>query len=198
MTTLYSIAEQFWRQRFPNPSDETSVRLEEVIATAKSEYAYQLWVKAMAEKKANGIYEVPSYLLSEAEIDVVNREADLSHISPLKSLDNDEWIQSLGDLDCGCTYVRTTPRLIRLLCDDNNLGSDTRRYVVIGNKIKFIDGAHKAKLPIVYANSGEDIEEEMPIDDAMGGMLRRGLIEIYGGGIGLEDKVNDSNPNTEQ
>lgn len=193
MTNLLSVAEQAWRQLNPNPTDETATKVEEYIATAKSEYCYQLWLKIKADKREDGRYDVPGYLLSEKEVEVVSNEVDVSELNALLTLENDLWIQNIGGFTCECPYVRTTVNLMNTLIDDDSLPSNARRYYTIKNKIKFPDGVHKDKLSIIYANNGENIDERIEIEESLAGIVRRSLIDIYMGKTGKEDKTNDTN-----
>ncbi len=84
----------------------------------------------------------------------------------------------------------------QLMCEDDSLGDDAKTYFVVGKVIKFPNGTHKTPLPIIYANNGEKVNGQIEVDDAIGGIVRTRLIEIYGGKIGKEDKSNDLNPNT--
>lgn len=194
MANLLSVCELAWRQVFPNPGDETPIKKGEFIATGKSEYAYQLWLKSKQDKREEGRFEVPSYLMSEKEMDVKDNEIDITGLNVLTSLENDLWLQNVGGLVCDCTYVRTTVNLMKTLCDDDSLGDNAKRYYVVGKKIKFPDGTHKDKLPIIFANTGENVDERIEIDDALAGIIRRELINIYTGKTGKEDKKNDTNP----
>lgn len=194
MANLLSIAEQAWRQLFPGPSDEVKVKKEEVIATAKTEYAYQLWVKLMVDKREEGIMEVPSYLYSEAELEIKDNVMDISSLKIMRSIPWETWLAQIGELDCECKYVKSTLNLSQVLCDDDSLPDSAKTYYVVGKKIKFPKGVHKTPLPIVYANSGENIDGNIEVEDSLAGIVRRTLIEIYGGKIGVTDKTNNSNP----
>lgn len=193
MANLLSIAELSYRQLFPNPTDETKLTREDFIATAKGEYALQLWLKAKADRREEGRYNVPSYLLTQTEFPVENKEIDLKDIKVLTSLDEDTWLQNVGGLDCECRYIKTNINMSQLMCGDDSMGG-VRTYLVLGKKIKFPEGTHADKLPIIYANNGENIDGNMEVDDAVGQMVRTRLIEIYGGKTGAADQTNNTNP----
>lgn len=193
MANLRSIAELAFRQMFPNPSDETKLKKADFIATAKSEYAYQMLLFYWNERQREGYWNIPSYLLTEVEKDVVNNEIDISDLKMLFSLPQQIWLQNVGGINCDCKYVKSDVNTTQLLCDDDSLGDDARTYYVIGKKIRFPQGVHKDKLPIIYANNGSSIDDSIEVDDAIAGMVRRSLIEIYSNKIGQEDKKNDSN-----
>lgn len=179
---------------FPNPGDENKISREEFIATGRSEYSYQLWLKILADRRENGELEIPSYLLSEIELEVVNKEIDVSGLKIMRSLPFETWLQNIGGINCECRYVKSTLNHSQLLCDDDSLNDGDRTYYAVGKKIKFPQGTHKEKLGITYANNGENVDGNIEVDDAIGGMVRRTLIQIYAGGIGKEDKTNNSNP----
>lgn len=200
MANLLSIAEQAWRQLFPNPGDETALKKEEFIAAAKTEYAYQLWLKIKQDKREYGECEIPSYLLSETvpPLDVVDNQVDISSLKIMRSIDQELWLQNVGGVVCECRYVKSTINHTQLMCDDDSLGDNDRTYYVVGKKIVFPRGTHKSTIAIIYANSGEEIDGRIEVDDMIAGVVRRTLIEIFGGKIGVEDKVNESNSNVKQ
>jgi hypothetical protein len=195
MANLKEIAELAWGQLFPNPGDETAVDREDFVATAKSEYAYQLWRKIKEDKREYGQCDIPSYLLSEAELEVSGSEMDISGLKIMRSIDQELWLQDVGGLNCECVYVKSTVNHNKALCDDDSLPDDARTYYPLGKKIVFPKGVHKTPLKIIYANNGEDIDDMIEVDDAIAGIVRRSLIEIYGGKTGKEDKTDNTNPN---
>lgn len=196
MANLLSIAEQVWLQLFPKPTDETKTTKEEVIATAKSEYAFQLWQKLMAEKREEGYFEAPSYLLTEVELEVKDNVIDLTGLKIMRGLPSEIWLQKVGDIDCKCKYIKTTFNLAQVLCNDDSLADTDKPYYAVGKKIKFPRGTHASKLPVTYANSGETVDGRIEVDDIIGGVVRRSLLEIYGGKIGREDKTNNTSSDT--
>lgn len=197
MANLKETAELAYRQLFPNPGDETALDREDFVSTAKTEYAYQMLLMAWRNKSVDGEFIVPSYISREVEKEVVNNEMDISDLEILKSLPSEMWLQNVGGINCGCKYVKTTINLSQLLCDDDSMADDVKTYYVIGKKIKFPKGVHAKKLPIIYANNGSDLDaDEIVVDDAMAGIVRTRLIEIYGGKTGAEDKTNNSNGNS--
>lgn len=196
MANLKSVAEQAWNQLFPRPGDEEAVDKEDFVATAKGEFAYQLWRKIKEDKFLYGVCDIPSYLLSEIELEVKNDEMDISSLKIMRSIDEELWLQNIGGLNCECVYVKSTLNNMKLLCDDDSLSDDSKTYYPFGKKIKFPKGVHTTPLSITYANQGEDINDMIEIDDAIAGIIRRELINIYGGKIGQEDKANDSDSNT--
>jgi hypothetical protein len=194
--SLQSVAELAWRQLFPNPKDETAITKEEFIETARSEYAYQMWKLAKEEKSSEGVFNIPSQLLSEADVQVIDNRADISDLEILRSLPDDMWIQNVGGLDCECMYVRTNVNHNQLMCDDDSIGDNSRTFLMIGNIILFPKGVHKNPIRLIYANNGIDIDDSsVAVDDAIGGIIRTKLIEIYGGKIGKEDVTNNTNDN---
>lgn len=192
MANLLSIAEQAWAQLFPRPNDEEAVDREDFVATAKSEYAFQLWKKIKEDKILYGDCDIPSYLLSEKELEVVDNEMDISSLKIMRSIDQELWLQSIGGIACECNYIKSTLNQTKLLCDDDSMADDAKPFYPQGKKIKFPKGVHKTPLEIIYANQGEEIDGQIEVDDAIGGIVRTRLIEIYGGKIGEEDAKNDS------
>lgn len=190
---LNEIAELSYNQLFPKGGDESSIDKVEFQRTAFAEFSYLTWLAFLNEKNQEGYAEVPSYLLSEVEKEVVNNEMDISDLKILRSLPQEVWLQNLGGLSCKCEYVKSTINLSQALCDDDSMGDNVRTYYVVGNKIRFPKGVHTSPLPITFANMGNGVNGYIEIDDAIGGIVRTRLIEIYGGKIGAEDKTNNSN-----
>jgi hypothetical protein len=193
MAKLFEVAELAWRQLFPNPNDEVAISKEEFITTAKTEYALQLWIQAKTEKRQEGDYNVPPYLLSEAELDVVDNSIDISDLDILFGLPSEMWLQNIGGIGSKCVYIKSTLNQTQLLHDDDSIADGDRTYYPLGKKIFFPRGVHAKKLPIIYANSGGKMDEDIEIDDVVGGILRTRLVEIYGGKMGQEDVTNNSN-----
>lgn len=193
MANLLEIAELAWDQMFPKPSVEAKINFEEFVATAKSEYAYQTLLAYWNEKQREGEMAVPGFLLAEIEKKVEDNEIDISDLNVFRSLPQEVWLQNIGGINCTCKYIKSTVNNSQLMADDDSLGDNARTYYVLGNKIKFPNGAHKKSLPIIYANMGENVDGRIEVDDAIGSLVRTKLIEIYGGKIAKEDKTENSN-----
>lgn len=129
-------------------------------------------------------------------MEVVDSVMDLSGLKIMRSLPFETWLQAVGDIDCDCRYVRSTLNLSQILCDDDSLSDSYVPYYAVGKKIKFTKKVHKSPLKIIYANSGESIDGNIEVDDAVGGMVRRSLVELYGGRVGKEDKTNNTSSDT--
>ncbi len=196
MANLLSIAEQAWSQLFPRPTDEEAVDREDFVATSKSEFAYQLWKKIKEDKLLYGECDIPSYLLSETELEVIDNKMDISSLKIMRSIDQELWLQDIGGPTCECPYVKSTLNLTKILCDDDSLPDNVKTFYPQGQKIIFPKGVHKSPLSIIYANQGEEIDGRIEVDDALAGIVRTRLIEIYGGKIGSADTANDSDPNS--
>ncbi len=196
MANLLSIAELAWNQLFPNSGDDAKIRVEEFIASAKSEYAYQVWLKMKAEK-AEGEFEVPSWMLSTAMLEVVDDVMDISSLKVLRGLDSSElWLQNIGGIGCKCRYIKSTVNRAQLLCDDDSLPDDARTFIPIDKQIEFPRGVHTSPLPIIYINNGEKVDGKIEIDDVLGGLVRRGLLELYAGKTDKEDKTTNASSDT--
>lgn len=193
MASLQEVCELSWRQMFPNPGDETSITKEEFIATGKYEWAYQTLLASWGERQLDGYWEVPSYLSKEVELEVVNNEIDISGLKTFKSLPKEAWLQNIGGMNCGCSYVKSTLNLTQLMCEDDSLPDTTKTYYIQGRKIKFPQGVHKSPLPITYATMGADVDGSIQIDEAIASLVRQRLNEIYLGKIPPSDTTNNSN-----
>lgn len=196
MANLKEIAELAWGQLFPNPGDENAVDREDFIETAKTRYAYEMWRKIKEDKREYGECDIPSHLLEEAELSVADNEMDLSTLEIMRGIDEELWLQDVGGISCECTYIKSSVNKWKLLCDDDSLPDDARVYYPLGKKLVFPLGAHANSVKIVYAKRGEDVDDVIEVDDVIGDIVRRGLIDTYGGKVGAEDKKNDSNSNS--
>ena len=195
MSNLLEICELSWSKIFPKGRESAAVSREEFIATGKSEFAYQQLLMAWKDKRDEGYFNVPSYLLTEKSLNVSDNEIDISGLDILRSLPQEIWLQNIGGLGCKCNYVKSDINITQLLCGDDSASDDTRTYLIVGQKIKFPQGAHVTPLPIIYANSGADVDGKIEVDDAIGALVRRALDEIYGpkGPIGVVDETNNQN-----
>lgn len=192
---LFETAELAHRQLFPEGSGTPPVTLEEFIATAKKEYAAQMWVLSKNEKNQEGNTNVPAILLSQVTLKVQDNMVDLSGLEILRSLSNDQWLQNIGGWTCKCKYIKSSLNDRQLLCDDDSIPDDSKLFFVVGNKIMFPRGTHSNELPIIYANKGLEVDDRLEIDDAVASIIRTKLIETYGGKTGKEDVTNNENPN---
>lgn len=195
--TIQSIAELAHRQIFPDDADDAPITLVEFIETAKAEYAYQLWVMNRQEWQQEGENNIPPNLLSETTLTVINKQVDISKLEALRSLPQNTWIQNLGGFDCGdCRYVLMDINKWKILCDDESRTPQVKAAIVVGKTIRFPDGTFDAKgqVSMIFANMGGDVDTDMQIDDAVGGIVRRTLIDIYSK-KSPTDSTNNSNPN---
>lgn len=193
MASLKSVCELAYRQVNPNNSTEFSIDLEEFIATGYNEYALQMFIKARNEKREDGTFDIPSSILVEREITVDKNEADISGFGIMRSMPEEKWLQKIGEVGCECKYVKSDINKTSLLCDDDSLDDNARTYYVVGNRIKFPQGTHSNKIPFTYASNGEGIDGDVDIDEAIAGIIRTRLLDIYLGKIAPEDLTNNSN-----
>lgn len=195
MASLFSIANLSFRKCFPNPSDDTDLEVEDFIESAKAIYSYQMLLFYWKQRNEEGEFNLPSNLLQESEIDVVNNKADISKLSIFNSLPNDLWLVNIGGLGCECHYVKSDVNKSQLLCDDDSLSDNSRIYIPVGKEIRFPQGVHKTPIKIIHASLGENIDEDIEIDDALAAVVRDKLDDMYLGRIANEDVTNNSNPN---
>lgn len=126
---------------------------------------------------------------------MINNEADISGLNVFEGFPSEIWLQNIGGINCECKYIKSTVNRSQLLCDDDSLPETARTYYVVKNKIKFPNGVHSNKLPIIYAGMGEGIDGDIDIDDAIASLVRQRLIDIYLGKIAKEDVTNNSDSN---
>ena len=197
MGSLQSYAELAYRQVYPNPNDETNITKEEFIETAKGEYAYGVWEQNRADNYQLGENNIPPTLLTNIELIVKDKIADISHVKAMRSLPNNTWIQQIGEFECdGCKYIIMDLNKYKLLCDDDSRTDLDKIVIPLGKSLRFPDGTFEkdGKVQMIFANLGTSVDEELEIDDAIGAMVRRKLVEIYLK-KSMEDKTNNSNGN---
>lgn len=193
MASLKETAELAWRQLFPNPGDETALEVEEFIATAKSEYAYQMQLEYWAQKQREGEAVMPSHLITEVELPVKENRMDISKLNIFRNFFADVWLVNVGGIGCGCLYIKSDANMSQLLCGDDSKPDEARTYYPQGKEIIFPRGVHKNPLPIIYANRGDELDDDIEIDDGIAAIVRTRLIDIYGGKTGTEDVTNNTN-----
>lgn len=193
MSNLKEIAQVNYDQIYPNATAETSIKVDHFISEGKNRYAWELFRISKEEKRSEGEWEIPSVLWREADVEVVNDKADISMLNIFRSFEGDTWIGNIGGIGCECNYLRQSVNLGQILCDEDYWGND-KPYYVIGQSIKFPVGAHKSTLPITYASNGEDLEDEIEIDDAIGALVSEYLYKKFSGKL-PEDRTADSNSN---
>lgn len=193
---LKAIAELAWRQMSPNPSDEVAITKEEFIASAKTLYAYEMWLFSKTEKRDEGMFELPTEILTESEpLPVVDDAIDISGLKILRAFAGDIWLQNIGGLTCTCKYVKSTVNRSQLLCGDDSLGNGARTYYIIKDKIYFPKGAHAKALSIIYADMGT-IDDNVEVSAGIGAIIRQKLVDLYIGKTGKEDETNNSSSTT--
>jgi hypothetical protein len=82
----------------------------------------------------------------------------------------------------------------KLLCKDKSRKIGDKAVIVTGNKLQFVEGVYgnTEEVEIVYANTGGDIDVETEIDQALGALVRRDLLNDFSKRYPL-DKTNNSN-----
>lgn len=194
MANLLEIAELAYNIIYPIPRDKNAINLEEFISTAKNEYAASMWIYRQEQIATDGAFQMPSDLLTETELDVVNNEINLSGLDYLSALPGDLWLQDLGGLNCGCKYVKTTLNLVKILCKDNSMDDSTHLYYIVGKKIKFVKPPHKTPLQITYANTGLKLDErEIEVNEYVASKVSDKLLQRYGKRLPV-DTTNNQNP----
>jgi hypothetical protein len=190
MANLLAIAELECRRIFPNP---TPAQIAQFVASAKVEYAAAYWVFSKEEEATTGSFEIPSGLLTEVELDVVNNEIDVSKLKILNSLSHDRWLQDVGGEDCDCRYVKSSLAMEKKLCDDDSLPNGAKPFYVTGKKIKFPKGTHADTLKIVYANMGEGVDpRHIECNEYIASQVRMKLKQLYDNKFPEDKTINGS------
>ena len=192
---LNEIAELVYKQLQPTSGGTPTIHLEEFKSSARAEFAYQSLLMAWREKKEEGYFTIPSYLLKTVTKQVKDNLIDISDLDYFKSLPNEVWLQDLGNGKCGCRFVKSTVNHNKLLCEDDSLDDNAVTFVLIGNIIVFDRKLPVKELTITYADKGENVNGELEVDDAIGAIVRERLISLYMGKIAPNDETNNSNSN---
>lgn len=196
--TLESIVQTVYDQVYPNGADDAAVSKIVMLEAARVSYVYRVWELNRADMNATGENNIPSNLLTEGELKVVNGEADITKLGALTSLPNISWIQSIGGFECGeCKYILMDTNKYKLLCDDFSRKIGDKVVIPLRNKLKFPEGTFTTDgiVPIIYANMGKGVNGKTEINEALGYQVRMGLLKEFGVKF-PEDKTNDSNGNT--
>jgi len=194
MTNLLEICQGAYDQVYPNATVQTPIKVEHLVVAAKSKYAYEMWRLSKELKRSEGEWEIPSSLWRQGEIEVKDSVADISGLSVFRTSDGETWISNIGGINCECSYMKQTPNLAQILCDDDYLGNG-RPYVIIGDKISFPKGSHKSTLPIIYASNGEDLNDEIPIDDTTAELVSIYLVQRFSNKLPTDETANDNSNN---
>lgn len=195
MASLKETAELAWLQVFPLANDETPITKEQFISDAKTQYSWEVWRLSKEEKAQEGVFNIPSSLMTEVSLDVKDNKIDISELNVLRSLTNDKWLINIGGLTSKCKYIASNVNNAQLLEDDDSLPDDSKTYLVVGNSIQFPHGTFKNPESIIYANNGLSLDaEEVQIDDSLAAIIRTKLIDIYQRKEPV-DNTNNSNAN---
>lgn len=193
---LKEIAALSFSQIFPKSAGKAPVDIVEFERTAINEFAYQSLLMAWKEKADEGYFDIPGYLLTEVEKDIVDNEMDISDLKYFKSLPMQVWLVNIGGMSCNCKYVKSDVNMTALMCDDDSLDDTAKTYYHRGKKIIFPQGTHASPLKITYANIGQDLDGKIEVDEAIGALVRERLNAIYLGKVPPTDVTNNENPNT--
>lgn len=194
MSNLKEIAQVSYDQVYPNASEQTSIKVEHFIQAGRSKMAYELWRLSKELKRAEGEWEIPTALMRQGEITVSDNVADISELNVFRTADGETWISNIGGISCECNYIKQTVNLAQLLCDEDYWGNG-KPYIIVGNKINFPIGTHKTTLPIIYASNGDDINDEIPIDDTIAELVSIYLFQRFSNKFPA-DKTANNNENT--
>lgn len=191
---LKSICQVAYDTIYPNAGATTSVKVEHFIEVGLVRYAFEMWLVSKELKRSEGEWDIPETLFREAELTVDdNNHADISSLKIFSSPEGRYWIGRLGDFDCDCGYIRHTVNMANMLCDDEYDGNK-KTYIVFGKKIRFPKGVHTKTIPIIYASNGNDVDDEIEIDDAIAGRVEEYLWKRFTGKL-PEDRTLNSNSN---
>lgn len=196
MADLKEIAEVAYAQIYPNAGTSApSVKREHFLSVARTRYAFEMYLLSKELSRSEGLFEIPTALLREADLAIVDDEADISSLKIFRSFEGDHWIGAVGGFACGCEYIKYSVNLNNILGCDSEYKGNKRSYTVVGNKIKFPDGTHSKTVPIIYASNGTDLNDGILVDDAVADRVSEYLWKRYSGRI-PEDRTNNSNSNT--
>lgn len=196
--TIQAIAELVHGIAYPQGGDEVKISLEDFIESAKLRFAYRTWERNRLNKNMGDGNTIDSSLLAPTKIKVKKSRASISHISPMRGLEADMWIQRIGGVSCGGKeFSVMTENQYKLLCDDDSRMDCDSAVIVEGNVLFFPDGLKDMELDLIYATDGTEMDSEIEIDNSIGAVVQSDLISLYVR-TPQEDKSNNSNGNTPQ
>lgn len=193
MADLKSISQVCYDQVYPNATAQTSVKVEHFIEEAKVRYAWEMYRISKETKRAEGEWEIPSALFRQTNLTIKDNVADISDLQIFRSFDGDIWIGNIGGIGSECNYIRQSVNISNMLLDDEYIGNG-HPYIVVGQSIMFPKGTHKQTIPIIYASNGEDADDKIAVDDAIGALVSDYLYKRFAGKL-PEDRSADSNTN---
>lgn len=180
MSNIKEIAQINYDVIYPNATAQTSVKVEHFISESLTRYAWEMFRLSREIKREDGFWEIPSSLWRDANITVVDNVADISDLNIFRSFEGDTWIGNIGGFNCECVYLMQTVNLSQILCDPDYWGNN-KPYFVVGKSIKFPAGVHKTTLPITYASNGDDVDDTIEVDDAIGALISEYLYKKFSG-----------------
>ena len=125
--------------------------------------------------------------------DVTHIKDDLDSIKE-KISDHEKRIYRLGRFgNDDCKYIKQTINLANIIDSEEYCGN-SKPYVIIGKKIKFPLGAHHDTESLIYASSGEDLDDSFEVDDAIGDRVGDYLFKRFSNKL-PEDRTDNSNSN---
>jgi hypothetical protein len=192
VANLKAISQVAYDQVFPNASPQAAIKVEHFIEVAKTRYAFEMFLLSKQAKATEGEWEIPSSLWREAQVEIVDNRADISGLKIFRSLDGETWLANIGGISGDCHYMKLTANLAQLFSEDDF--GNAKPFYVLGKSIIFPLGTHAKKLPIVYASSGEDINDAIEVDEVLGDLVSDYLWKRFSGRI-PEDKTQNSNSN---
>ena len=194
MADLHTIAQVAYDQVFPNADDQTSIKVQHFIEVAKTRYAQELFILSKESKRIDGKWDIPESLLRETTLKIENNEADISDLKIFQSFEGHKWVGMLGRFgNDDCKYIKQTINLANIIDSEEYCGN-SKPYVIIGKKIKFPLGAHHDTESLIYASSGEDLDDSFEVDDAIGDRVGDYLFKRFSNKL-PEDRTDNSNSN---
>lgn len=199
MKSIRAVAELAWRQLNPQPGDEVLTLKEEMIETAKNEFAGQAWVQYVNARKEGDKAIFESMLrrkvyLPEESVEGLFVQLDETIID----LPNDEGIRLVAAVTKGARpFTKGRLESHNLFADDHG----EKTYYRLQDKIFFPDGLNvpgsKISVSVLLVTAGALNEDDLLVPAHMASAIHDALLQKYQPTRNIPSNVtNDQNPNT--
>lgn len=194
-TTIEKVAEIVYLRVNPKGGADAPNLKGEYIAAAKLMFAKRMYFLSKEQRREDGEFIVPSYLIARQPIKVLNgSSSDWSELKVMKGMGGDNWLMSLDSekTDCPPEYAKFSINTYKTVTD-GQMGN-LIPYYPLGKQIIFPKGTEDKNVFVTYVSDGSAMSGDTEIPDDVAGDLILDLYNFYTD-KSPEDKSNNNNPN---